>query len=369
MSGNTTVSQAQAAVNDLRLIADARVFPVLLETTLFAFFTVLTIYFVWQRWNHYTHKPLVKPMLSLAMCLYILAAASWAIDIRILWKEMYVLLPARLAASASSKFDPTLTNSNGAPLFAQAVLLRLIWFISDCISLWRAYAILGRPRWLWVLSVTILFLEAGVYILDIVLISATRLPNPPASLTRLIQEHSSPVTLVQTLATSFTAAVLAVSTLLIGYKSWIHRLEIRDYVREYEFSRSLAMLAILVESGVVYTSVWVIYAIYNDLPSLDSSFGFYWSTFYMAPLSAMYPTLVVVIVTIRRSVLEYTLNSSSLPTDIAVALGDLEGPNMTGGSDNTMAGPSDAAEDEKRMSKETHRTEIVSQVAPCGDMV
>ena len=115
---------------------------------------------------------------------------------------------------------------------------------------------------------------AGVYIFDIVLVAATRLPNPPAKLARLIERHSSPVTLVQSIATSFTAAVLVLSTLLIGYRAWyaslflrtvslidrtlrIHRLEIRDYVRRCDFGRSLAMLAVLVETGVVYTSLWV----------------------------------------------------------------------------------------------------------------
>ena len=118
-------------------------------------------------------------MLSLAVCLYLLAAASWAIDIRILWKEMYVLLPLQLTSPEPEDFNAALSNSNGAPLVAQAVLLRLIvsgpdlniiwsmlnaipkWFISDCISLWRAYAILGRPRWLLALSFTLIFLEAG----------------------------------------------------------------------------------------------------------------------------------------------------------------------------------------------------------------
>ncbi|VDB83386.1 unnamed protein product [Peniophora sp. CBMAI 1063] len=369
MSGNMTASQSAAVVEDLRLIADARVFPILLETALFAFFTVLTIYFVWQRWNHSTHRPLVKPMLSLAMCLYTLAAASWTIDIRILWTEMYVLLPQQLTAPDPPNFSSELSNYNGALLLAQAVLLRLIWFISDCISLWRAYAILGRPIWLLVLSYVLVLLEAGIYVFDIVLISATRLPNPPASLARLIAQHSQPVTLIQSIATSLTAAVLVLSTFLIGYRAWLHRLEIRDYVQKYEFSRSLAMLAILVETGVVYTSLWVVYAVYNDVPTLDNSLGFWWSTFYMAPLSAMYPTLVVVIVTIRRSVLEYTLNASSLPTNVALALGVVDGPTTESGGSNTMTGHMAHAEDEKRISQDTHRTEIVTQVVPYRETV
>lgn len=76
----------------------------------------------------------------------------------------------------------------------------------------------------------------------------------------------------------------------------------------------------------------------------------------------MYPTLVVVIVTMRRSVLEYTLNASSLPTNIAIALGVVDGPTESAGSENTVTGPLVHVGDEKRLSQDTHRTEVVSQV-------
>ena len=53
------------------------------------------------------------------------------------------------------------------------------------------------------------------------------------------------------------------------------------------------MMAMLVESGVVYTAVWIIYAVYNDVGSLDRSAGFFWSNFYMAPLSVRKPHAVI----------------------------------------------------------------------------
>ena len=73
-------------------------------------------------------------------------------------------------------------------------------------------------------------------------------------------------------------------------------------------------------------------------------------------LKAMYPTLVVVIVTIRRSVLEYTLNLPLLSENITV--GFVDGPIY----EHTIHGRSGHADDEKRMSTETHRTVVVSQV-------
>ncbi|VDC02758.1 unnamed protein product, partial [Peniophora sp. CBMAI 1063] len=321
MPSNVSAAHLEAAAAQLKEIADARVFPILLETALMAFFTVLTVYFVWQRWYSARNKPLVKPMLALALCAYALAMVSWALDIAILWNDVYCFLPLQLSTAQVDDYEAVLTDLNGAIFFAQVVILRFIWFISDCISLWRAYAILGRPRWLLVLSIVILLIEAGLYILNLILNSATRLPSVAPSIQKIVESNDwIAVMVVQSIATAFTAAVLVISTVLIGWRAWLHWQEIRAFVRTSESNRSLAMMAMLVESGVVYTAIWIIYAVYNDVGSLDRSDGFFWSNFYMSPLSAMYPTLVVVLVTTRRSVLEHTLNPPTGALQFAVPL-------------------------------------------------
>ncbi|KZV70090.1 hypothetical protein PENSPDRAFT_459154 [Peniophora sp. CONT] len=103
------------------------------------------------------------------------------------------------------------------------------WFISDCISLWRAYAILARPRWLLVASVVILIIEAGLYILNLILNSATRLPSVAPSIQSIVESNDwIAVMVVQSIATAFTAAVLVLSTALIGWRAWcVHHLVVR----------------------------------------------------------------------------------------------------------------------------------------------
>ena len=72
------------------------------------------------------HKPLVKPMLALALCSYALAVISWAIDIRVLWNDVYRFLPLQLSMAQVDDYNAVLTELNGALLFSQVVILRFI---------------------------------------------------------------------------------------------------------------------------------------------------------------------------------------------------------------------------------------------------
>lgn len=72
------------------------------------------------------NKPLVKPMLALALCAYALAVISWALDIRILWNDIYRFLPLQLSADQVDDYNAVLMELNGALLFTQVVMLRFI---------------------------------------------------------------------------------------------------------------------------------------------------------------------------------------------------------------------------------------------------
>lgn len=123
-------------------------------------------------------KPHANLLLGLAICLYLLAVACWAIDVALLRQELYVLLPNQVSPDPDPHVYEVLAKLRGAEKYAQAVLQVVIvsslpwqmrsllmyeqWSISDCITLWRAYAILERPRWLRITILFVLFFEFGV---------------------------------------------------------------------------------------------------------------------------------------------------------------------------------------------------------------
>jgi hypothetical protein len=116
----------------------------------------------------------------LTWTVYILSFAVWAADIRILWQELFVLIPQRMSdVPPSDTVDAALSKINGPAALTQIccwyiVVRRLLrsknqayryskLLIGDGIVLWRAYAIWGRPRWLRLASCFIILVDFGAY--------------------------------------------------------------------------------------------------------------------------------------------------------------------------------------------------------------
>jgi hypothetical protein len=60
-------------------------------------------------------------MIALTLSMYMLAFASWAIDLRILWLELFVLLPQRMSDSPpSDDLATAVKRLNGCLQFAHA---------------------------------------------------------------------------------------------------------------------------------------------------------------------------------------------------------------------------------------------------------
>ncbi|KAH9920556.1 uncharacterized protein BXZ73DRAFT_80128 [Epithele typhae] len=183
---------------------------------------------------------------------------------------------------------------------ATAITLPLMFniLIGDAIVWWRACAVWSGHR--------------PVYIMGAVFITAI------ASL------------LVS--ATAFTGLTLAayslslltnlVATALIGFRAWQHRRFLREYLGDKHGSRSLAVLSLLVESGVGYCVIWVVMvaieavhtygskrsgrAIYGVVDVVGRGF---------LPLAiAIYPMVVIILVSVCPSVLCDQLGTlSSVP--------------------------------------------------------
>ncbi|KZV63141.1 hypothetical protein PENSPDRAFT_220563 [Peniophora sp. CONT] len=85
----------------LTLIVADRAFPLLIETYLYALYTVLTVYFVYRRWLDRERTSLTVFMLLVTLAMFILFTAYWAIDIYLLWIEVYRYLPLQRSDSHS----------------------------------------------------------------------------------------------------------------------------------------------------------------------------------------------------------------------------------------------------------------------------
>ncbi|VDB87046.1 unnamed protein product [Peniophora sp. CBMAI 1063] len=273
-----------------------RTFPLLLETFLYALYAASSAYFIQSRWINRKTTHLTPFMLWVTVTMFTLFSAYWAIDVYLLWLEMYRYLPLQ-----SEPIDPNAQYLDGLYIpwsvayYAQQPLQFTMLVLGDTVSIWRAYVIWGRPRWLFLLF-------TGLYTL--VLIAGR--PGPQSIDDnfghRIYRDaHIS--------ANVVTMAAQVLATAFIVYKAWECWKDVRKLSSQLRLRYSLAILAVIIESGAIYMALLVWYGV------LDVSTGYRQDNllmattfYYMTPLIAMYPNLVVILVATRRSVLERSID-------------------------------------------------------------
>ncbi|KZV63147.1 hypothetical protein PENSPDRAFT_758184 [Peniophora sp. CONT] len=308
-TGTARAHNSEVYYAQVTAIMEECVFPFIVETFLFALHAVLTVYFIYQRWVK-RRKTASLPMfiLTVALMMFLLSAAFWSLDIYLLWERVYQLLPLRQTDSSGEIDLAGIISPASIPAYVQQILLPLIVVIGDTVSLWRAYVLFARPRWLYVTLVGVVVVESMAYILLALSLAAHYFPRVSTSgVLNSLGRHQGFCVLGAYILTS--VAQLS-ATLSISFKAWAHWNDIRKFMPHDSPTRhSLAMLAVLIESGIIYFALLAWFGMINWYGT-NGSAARSTSGFYVAPLAAMYPTLVVVIVATRRSVLEHSISHS-----------------------------------------------------------
>ncbi|VDB85064.1 unnamed protein product [Peniophora sp. CBMAI 1063] len=242
--------------SDCATVIWGHVYPFVVETMLFTFELVLAGNIVWKhRTNLKTASRHDICLVSVTVAMLGLLSAYWAVD-------MYKLLGLA---------TPTL-NDHGVAL-AHLVIAYSIFLLGDCIVLWRAYVLYGRPRWLRITTIVLAVVFTGQYSA----FAALQLPL----LGRIANIGPN-----------------LIATLLIAYKTWAHWRDVRRFSGD---SDALAILLVIIESGFFYSVMPILEAV---LALVISAATAHWFACILTPLFAMYPTLVVVLVRTRRTMLE-----------------------------------------------------------------
>ncbi|VDB83427.1 unnamed protein product [Peniophora sp. CBMAI 1063] len=301
----------QTSVEIVKSLANIRVFPLYLETALLAIFTIQTSYFVYHECRIAAKSTLRRTyrrgMLCLATFLYLLAVVYWTLDIVILRQELLVFVPGQMSLTQRPDVVVVLPELVGMYWYARATMQLMIWTISDCVALWRAYAVLGRPGWLNIVIPLIFVCAIGAHVCFIVLYLQV-LPDPPRFVLILWESESALVVIASFLAvSSVTVAIQTFSTSLIAYKACVIYRERQGLFRGP--GRAFRILAVLIESGIGYMLLWIWFIVgkNGDVFNLAQSV---WPDYCIMMLTAMYPTLVVMLVTVRDSVL---VSADNLP--------------------------------------------------------
>ncbi|KAH9973227.1 hypothetical protein BGW80DRAFT_1459134 [Lactifluus volemus] len=171
----------------------------------------------------------------------------------------------------------------------------IMYILSDIICAWRAVILWNRDKR--VIAILLLFILGNIIAAG----SALVVDLSPFFNPRIHNEKPQRHALIL-VGTTFGINLLC--TGLIGWKAWEHRVTIKQHLGECNVStRVEKILAILIESGLVYCCLWIVYLI--------AGFGVFPEPFATAMKLALlvspgaYPTLIIILVCMQKSPIDF----------------------------------------------------------------
>ncbi|KAF8063154.1 hypothetical protein FPV67DRAFT_230920 [Lyophyllum atratum] len=239
-----------------------------------------------------------RMMLAVSIISFLLATLQWADFTAFFVLEIRILLDDGVPLDAEKLF----TNSRS--LFHLAEIFnwvsQLLTFISDCVVVWRAWAVFPYQRWLMLGPLALLLGTSASGFAHLVLTSSDNV---------LAAEQFGRQAIAQNLFNAFLALSLAtnaLATFLMAYKLWTHRKSLRRLGLRQKTSPAQTVLILLTESGAIYCGLQLINLVMEFLPnaSLSSTTDYVNSVILGIYISftAMYPTMIAVLVHKRCSI-------------------------------------------------------------------
>ncbi|VDB95620.1 unnamed protein product [Peniophora sp. CBMAI 1063] len=306
------------SLQDLRFASQSittLVFPVIVETVLFVIFTaiaVVALYTLIEKGLRTSRTN--QALLAVLLTTYMMSGTAWAGHLRLVWVDANLAFSTSITAAVDEGLMPldlALYYANADFLLIHVCTSVVNLLLGDGLVLWRAYTIWGRPRWLLYLSYALIFILLCLHVLNATVFVAIELPTAPENILYLanIDKHGGAV--VCGVSMGWTALCNVLGTSLIGYKAWAHRRDLKQMLNGgSRKSYAGRILALLVESGLIYSALWVL-----NIPAscpgsgLDSDgFTYYWPLI-MAQISGMYPALMLVVVAMQKTRFEEHLSA------------------------------------------------------------
>ncbi|KAK0213907.1 hypothetical protein IW262DRAFT_1466469 [Armillaria fumosa] len=185
--------------------------------------------------------------------------------------------------------DSSVLEDDANPVVLSQLVMECIEFIiGDGIVTWRAWVLWNHDRRILYASSTLIL---GSVVTGIMLFQTLASSSKPISIYR-----DGGTSTWTTTAMILTLTTNAFATILIGYRAWVHRRQIRSLTgvsyHAAQVCGKIDILALLIESGALYCCTWC--AMIFVFVFVNS--GVYLMINMLAQLSSIYPTLIITLV-------------------------------------------------------------------------
>ncbi|KAK0470083.1 uncharacterized protein EV420DRAFT_1634512 [Desarmillaria tabescens] len=216
---------------------------------------------------------------------------------------MWALATSHMAVSFQQNFHAFLREhgadrsevfeDNASPsIYSQLSLESINFVIGDGVVIWRVWVLWNRKRWILVISATLL-LTTFVGAIGVVRSFATA----PQGVS-VFDNRSLTAWGLAFIASTLTTNIWA--TTLIAYRTWSHNRLIRSITGEafmVRLGRQNGILAILIESGILYSCSWFVAIVII----ICGNNGVYVVIDMLSQLTAIYPTLIMTLVCLKST--------------------------------------------------------------------
>ncbi|KAF5354585.1 hypothetical protein D9758_011234 [Tetrapyrgos nigripes] len=280
-----------------------------------------------RRKQYFHHKPRVI-LTATILSMFLLSSALFSLHV---WEFMYqvkrIYLDSSIEGQSFGDKSSTTIPAINKGGFVYNILFALEFLIGDSIVLWRTWTI-------WYSSRRIVWLPIFLWISSLGCLLAWILTRVIQTIAKVgwrrfsILDDDPDFLLLTSYVLSLS--VNATSTLLIGFKAWQYRNHLKlSYGKSSLTERISRILALLVESGVIYLTFSCMQLInFNGIRTPQQSVSGSASNIagmviagIENQLLGLYPTLIIIIVNLRKTILDSPEESSSSLAEMSTVSG------------------------------------------------
>ncbi|KAK7681724.1 hypothetical protein QCA50_015071 [Cerrena zonata] len=252
-------------------------------------------------------------MFIVIFTMFLLDTAKFIIDIYNVVHTITLVLSRNSSISFAHRYMLT----RNLPWAMSDLLYAFIFCLGDIVSFWRAYAFWSHGKGRWMMAIPAIpmigtFVTSGI----VSFCDAEYLKIVPI-------DHTYPSICYNTNIelTLYAMALLttAFSTLLIFYKTWLYRRDIRSVLSgSQQSTRTERLMLVLIESGAIYFILCLAFLIGSTAKVENAIYGRYSSSFIgtiwvyaIGQVLGIFPALTVIIVHSKSSYLNQTMVETS----------------------------------------------------------
>ncbi|KAI0764632.1 hypothetical protein C8Q74DRAFT_987175 [Fomes fomentarius] len=243
-----------------------------------------------------------------------LALSLWMIDIHNVIAEVQMTLLSTSKDPLEERYVAAMSDILRLAS-VEDILYAYMTVIGDGIIIWRVYAFWSTGWEKFVLLIPITFLLGSISTSMMLTYCAARLGSDI-----VLGTYQDPAFCrdIQTASYAVTLATTAVATLLISYKTWQYRQTYLNAFGKSPRTRTQRIMLLFVESGILYLLFFVVQVVMS-LDSVNTkvrqsallTFAFTVYQFISSLIVGMYPTVIVLLVNSKHSVLQPSITQSS----------------------------------------------------------